>query len=208
MRLPEPAILIVTDRSLCAESLENRAEKLFRGGCRWLSLREKDLPASERLALLRRLMRVGAHFGATVGVHGDVEAAAACGSALHLGREGDPAEARRTLGDDALIGQSCHDRAELDRAGAAAVDYVTLGPAFDSIGKAGYGPAFSFQDFKDLAAASGKPTIALGGIALSTVERLRGASLAGIAVMGEAMQTPEPAVWFQRLDDGWRSIQS
>jgi thiamine-phosphate pyrophosphorylase len=84
MTLPDPPILVITDRSQCPESLEDRAEKLFRGGCRWLSLREKDLPASERLSLLRRLIAIGKNFGAQVGVHGDIDAALASGAALHL----------------------------------------------------------------------------------------------------------------------------
>lgn len=204
--LPSPAILIVTERTLCGESLESRAEALFRGGCRWLSLREKDLPAAERLALLIRLMEIGARFDAIVGIHGDLQAAASRGCALHLGADGDPAAARRVLGDPILIGQSCHTQAELDRAGASEVDYVTLGPPFASTGKPGYGPVLPLDAFRSLAATAAKPVVALGGVGESTVARLADIELAGIAVMGEAMQTPDPAAWFHRLAGIWGSI--
>ena len=54
--LPYPPILVITDRMQCAEPLEVRAAALFRGGCRWLSLREKDLEPEQRRALLERLI--------------------------------------------------------------------------------------------------------------------------------------------------------
>src|SRR5665213_2974716 len=72
--------------------------RLCRGGCRWLSLREKDLAAAERLALLQSLVELGRPYGAVVGVHDDVAAAAATEAALHLPDGVVPAEARRRLG--------------------------------------------------------------------------------------------------------------
>jgi thiamine-phosphate pyrophosphorylase len=205
VRLPDPPIFVITDRTQCDEPLENRAEALFRGGCRWLSLREKDLPAAERAALLARLMRIGTAFGAAVGVHDDIAAAAHCGSALHLPAAADPAAARPALGGAVLIGQSCHDRAELDRAGASGVDYVTLGAAFPSASKPGYAPRSPIDAFALLAGTSAKPVLALGGVTESTVGLLAGISIAGVAVMGRAMRTPEPAAWFSRLAERWRT---
>ncbi len=82
--LPWPPLLIITDRNQCPETLEARAAALFEGGCRWLSLREKDLAPASRLALLERLVDIGRKFGATVGVHDDLAASMACGTAVDL----------------------------------------------------------------------------------------------------------------------------
>ena len=72
------------------------AAAAFAGGCRWFSLREKDLPAAERRALLARAGGARAtDYGATVTVHDDIDAAVAAGAGgVHLPGGGDPAAAR------------------------------------------------------------------------------------------------------------------
>lgn len=201
MSLPDPPILIITDRRHCAEPLENRAAALFRGGCRWLSLREKDMTPPDRLALLRRLIEVAAPFGAAVGVHDDLDAAGLCGAALHLPALADIAMARRALGPTVLLGQSCHSAAELSAAEDA--DYVTLSPVFASAGKPGYGPALDVSGIATLAGQSAAPVLALGGITLQTLARLDATPIAGVAIMGEAMQTPDALAWFACIVDVW-----
>lgn len=199
MTLPDPPILVITDRTQCLEPLEARALALFRGGCRWLSLREKDLAAPARRALLDRLIAIGREFGATVGVHEDAEAALACRCTLHLPASADLAAPRRALGADALIGQSCHNAAELAASAAAGADYATLGPVFGTESKPGYRPTHAPADLAAMAARAGLPVLALGGIGAATVPRLAGTGFAGIAIMGEAMRIPDPEVWFMRL---------
>jgi thiamine-phosphate pyrophosphorylase len=195
--LPDPAILAITDRRQCGEPLEARAAALFRGGCRFLSLREKDLPAEDRLTLLGRLSALGRDYGAMLCVHDDLPAAFACGTALHLPGNGNAAEARGHLGPTALIGQSCHSRAEILAAATAGVDYVTLSPVFPSASKPGY-PALAKIDIAGLDI----PVLALGGIAFDTIARLP-AGFAGVAVMGQAMTAPDPAAWFTAIRTAW-----
>ena len=69
MRLPVPPLLVISDRRQALRPLEEIAEAAFAGGCRWFSLREKDLPPAERRALLGALMVLGRRNGATVTVH-------------------------------------------------------------------------------------------------------------------------------------------
>ena len=56
MRLPVPPLLVISDRRQARRPLEELAEAAFAGGCRWFSLREKDLPPAERRALLGALV--------------------------------------------------------------------------------------------------------------------------------------------------------
>ena len=198
--LPSP-ILVITDRRQCADTLEERAVALFAGGCRFLSLREKDMEPDERLALLRRLSALGRMFGATVGVHGDIGAAQACQAALHLPANGDITGARRLLGSDALIGQSCHSRAEMLAAAAGGADYVTMGPVFASASKPGYAPA---QDLAATIADISVSVLALGGITLDNLPLLP-AGFGGIAIMGAAMTAAAPQDWFGRLKAGFEN---
>src|SRR3954452_24234948 len=106
--LPSPPLLVMSDRAQATRPVVEIAEAAFRGGCRWFSLREKDLPADERRDLLRRLVALGRRYGAAVTVHEEVAAAVAGGAdGVHLPGGGDPAATRRLL-PSGLIGVSAH----------------------------------------------------------------------------------------------------
>jgi thiamine-phosphate pyrophosphorylase len=186
VRLPEPPLLVITDRRQARWPIETVAEAAFAGGCRWLSLREKDLDADSRLALLTRLVALGQRFGATVMVHEDVEAAiAAAAAGVHLPSGASPVAARRRLGARALIGCSTHDATQL--AAAAGADYATLSPIFPSASKPGYGPAVGITRLASAVAAIRLPVIALGGIDATNIAPCIDAGAAGVAVMGGVM---------------------
>src|SRR5258708_36501742 len=71
MPLPDPPLLIISDRSQASLPLEEVARAAFEGGCRWFSVREKDLPAGGLFQLLRLIGVLGRRYGATVTVHGN-----------------------------------------------------------------------------------------------------------------------------------------
>ncbi len=193
MKLPQPPLLVITDRHAARASLAEIAEACFAAGGRWLSLREKDLPHEERVALLRRLVAIGRPYGAYVTVHEDVAAAQAADAAgVHLPAGGSLAATRATLGDGALIGLSAHDYDDIVRAETEGADYVTLSPIFESRSKPGYGPALGVDELADLAAKSIIPVLALGGVDAGHAAACLAAGAAGIAVMGAVMAAADP----------------
>ncbi len=204
MKLPRPPILLITDRHQARAPLEEVAAAAFAGGCRWLLVREKDLPRAERLELARTLVSLAKRHGALVQVGGEPEIAKAAGAGgVHLPRGGDPAAARALLGPAALIGLSAHDLAEARRAVRRGAGYVTLSPVFESPSKPGYGPALGLAGFGRIARALPIPVLALGGI---TAERLAAcllAGAAGLAVMGEVMRAADPGAEVDRLLRAW-----
>ena len=197
MKLPDPPLLAITDRRQARRPLVETAEALFAGGCRWLSLREKDLPPEERAAVLRRLMALGRRFGATVGIHDDVLAAASA-DALHLPEGGSIREARARLGA-ILVGVSAHDAAGLARAAADGADYATLSPIFVSASKPDYGPALGLAALGAATRAAPLPVLALGGIDERTIVDAVAAGAAGVAVMGDLMRASDPKTTASRL---------
>ena len=195
--LPNPPLLVITDRGQARAPLPEVAQALFRAGVRWLMLREKDLDAAARRDLLRDLVTRGAPFGATVTVNGDLAAAQAAGAAgLHLPAGDDLAsrlaEARRALGPGALLGASCHSLEEAAAAAAAGAGYVTLSPVFESASKPGYGPALGPAGLQAMAARLAVPAIALGGVAAGNAGACLAAGAAGVAVMGAIMAAADP----------------
>src|SRR6516165_271627 len=192
MRLPVPPLLVISDRQQACRPLEEVAEAVFAGGCRWFSLREKDLPGQERRALLAALVLLGHRFGAVVTAHQDIEAVAAVGAdGVHLPSGGDPETARARL-PGALIGASAHtadQAAMLLRSGA---DYVTVSPVFLTASKPGYGPALGLEGLARIVAQAPGPVIALGGITAENAASCLGAGARGVAVMGEIMRSADP----------------
>jgi thiamine-phosphate pyrophosphorylase len=192
MNLPSPPLLVISDRSQANRPLIEIAEAAFRGGVRWFSLREKDLPPDERRATLEALVQLGASFGATVTAHDDIAAVlAAGGGGVHLPGGSDPAAARRRL-PHGLIGVSAHSTEEAAAQLASGADYVTLSPIFLTISKPGYGPAIGLDALAAATHRSRGPVVALGGIDAGNIAACLAAGAAGIAVMGEIMRAADP----------------
>jgi len=184
MALPE--LLLITDRRQCRRPLVAQVTAAVAGGCRWVSVREKDLPPAERLELVRALLPVLRAVGGVLTVHGDAESAARC-DGLHLPGGGDVAAARTRLGPGMLVGVSCHSVAAVREAAMAGADYATLSPIFPSASKPGYGPALGAAALAE-AARHRLPVLALGGITPANAPACLTQGAAGVAVMGEVMR--------------------
>lgn len=195
-RLPHPPLLVVTDRKQLAggaAALGAAADAAFAAGCRWLSLREKDLPPGEQVALARGLVERAAAFGACVTVHGSPEVALQAGAhGVHLPEKADAAAARRHLGPQALVGQSVHAPEQARAADPAVVDYIIAGPFQATASKPGYGPVLGEAGLAAIVRASPVPVIAIGGVDAATVHACLAAGAAGVAVMGTVMRAARP----------------
>jgi len=192
VRLPVPPLLVISDRRQALRPLEEIAEAAFAGGCRWFSLREKDLPSAERRALLGALMVLGRRNGATVTVHEDIDAAVAAGAdGVHLPSGGSPKAARSRL-PGALIGASAHSAEEASALLRAGADYVTVSPVFLTESKPGYGPALGLDGLARIVTQASGPVIALGGISAETAPLCLAGGAQGVAVMGEVMRAADP----------------
>ena len=197
--LPEPPLLVISDRSQAKRPLIEIAAAAFEGGCRWFSLREKDLPAAERRALLAELVALGGDYGATIMAHEDIDAVEAVGAAgVHLPSGSDPAAARRRL-PHLLIGASAHSSAEAAALLGAGADYVTLSPIFLTDSKPGYGPAIGLDTLAAAARTAPGPIIALAGIGPDNAAACIAAGARGVAVMGEVMRAAEPETTVRRF---------
>jgi thiamine-phosphate pyrophosphorylase len=199
VRLPVPPLLVISDRHQALRPLEEVAEAVFAGGCRWLSLREKDLPPEERRALLTALVAAGRRFGAVVTAHEDIDAAAAAGAdGVHLPSGGSPGAARARL-PAALIGASTHSAEEAAALLWAGADYVTVSPIFVTASKPGYGPALGLEGLARIVSQAPGPVIALGGITPENAAPCLTGGARGIAVMGEIMRAADPQATVERL---------
>jgi thiamine-phosphate pyrophosphorylase len=193
VRVPFPPVLLVTDRRQARLPLKDVVERACAAGCRWVSLREKDLPADAQVALARILMPIAQRFGARLTLHGDAALARAAGlDGVHLPAHGDGAAARAMLGPHALVGISIHSFAEAMTIDAAVIDYAVAGPAYLTASKPGYGPALGPDGLATICRATSVPVVAIGGIEADNVSAIIAAGAAGVAVMGSVMRSAEP----------------
>ena len=193
MRIPDPPLLIVTDRRQARRPLPDLVTAAVKAGCRWISMREKDLPADEQILLARALTRIAHAQGARLTVHGDAAlAAASAADGVHLPAGSDPVAARALLGAQKLIGVSIHTVTEAEGIDPGCVDYALAGPAFETASKPGYGPELGRKGVSATARAARVPVLAIGGINTARVAELIAAGAAGVGVMGSVMRAADP----------------
>jgi thiamine-phosphate pyrophosphorylase len=199
--LPAPPVLLITDRRQARRPLAEVVAAALEAGCRWVSVREKDLAAPQQVALAHQIVGVAEPFAASVLLHGDPRLAAAAGCAgVHLPAGGDVKAARTLLRPGAWVSISTHGLEEALAAAHAGADAVTLSPIFASASKPGYGPALGLERLGEVAARSPIPVIALGGIEDEAhVRACLKAGAAAVAVMGAAMRAADPAGLVGRL---------
>lgn len=190
--LPAP-LLLITDRTQNPRPLVETVAAALEGGCRWMMLREKDLPPDELLALAREIAALTSAKGATLSINSDMAAAKALKAGLHLPSDGSALAARAALGPGALIGQSAHSLAEAEKALDTGADYVTLSPIFASASKPGYGPALGIEGLRKAAARLRIPIVALAGIDAGNAAACLRAGASAVAVMGGVMRADDPA---------------
>jgi thiamine-phosphate pyrophosphorylase len=186
-------LLFVTDRRQTRRPLAEIVAAALAGGCRWISMREKDLPDDEQIPLARRLVPVVHRHGARLMIHGDATLARLAGlDGVHLPSCSDATAARALLGREALIGVSIHTAAEAAAIDPSAADYAIAGPAFETPSKPGYGPEIGRKGLAEIARAARVPVIAIGGINAARIGEVMAAGCSGVAVMGGIMRAADP----------------
>ena len=204
-RVPTGLYAITDSRLTPAATLIASVEAAIRGGTVMVQYREKSAPMAERLAQARNLQSVCAAANIPLLINDDVELAKRVGAAgVHLGQtDGSASEARRLLGDNAIIGITCHaDLALAKAAMEGGADYLAFGRFFTSSTK----PEASAAAIDILATAKkfNRPVTAIGGITTDNGERLIRAGADLLAVAGGLFEesfgaTEQNAKAFQRL---------
>ena len=204
MKLPDPPVLLISDRKLAVRPLPQVLAEAVAGGCRWIMLREKDLPEEKLRQLLEQVLAALA--GAEVSVMVNTTTALAERFSLagvHLPAHQSLPAARESLGSAFLLGQSAHSLAAVQAAARQRADYVTLSPIFPSISKDDRREPLGLEGLAATVAAASLPVVALGGITKDNAASCRRAGAAGIAVLGSVMGHPQPGAAMAELIEAW-----
>lgn len=164
-------------------------------GSRFFQIRAKDFTDRLLHEEIQQIAALCLESGARLIVNDRVDLAlAASASGVHLGQDDLPVKAaRRLLGSTAIIGLSTHTEEQFLEARAQDVDYVALGPIFDSPTKPGANRAVGCVTLARLAATTSLPVVAIGGITLENVIQVWESGAVSAAVISDIVDSPDPS---------------
>lgn len=195
-QLADARLYLCTDARSGRGDLAAFADAALGGGVDVIQLRQKGIEAREELAALAVLAAACRRHGKLLAVNDRADVAHAAGAdVLHLGQGDLPVPtARALLGDEVLIGRSCHAESEAAEAAVEpGVDYFCTGPVWPTPTKPGR-PAPGL-DLVRYAAALGtsRPWFAIGGIDLGNVGQVLDAGARRIVVVRAVTEAEDPA---------------
>ncbi len=171
------------------------------GGATAIQLRAKDLPTVRQVAVARALADLARRHAVLFIVNDRLDVALAVeADGVHLGWEDlPPAEARRLLGPERVLGVSAGNLEEARAALAAGADYLGVGPIFPTRTKADAGEAIGLEGLRAIRALSPVPIVAIGGITAENAAAVIAAGADGVAVISAVLLAPDPTAAARRL---------
>lgn len=171
------------------------AEAALRGGAGALQLREKTLRDGELLSAARALRDLTRRFGALFLVNDRADVALLSDAdGVHVGqRDLPPAEVRRLIGPDRLLGVSTHSLDQARRAVEAGADYVGVGPVYPTRTKADAVAPVTLTYVREVARARlPVPAFAIGGLKPDNLEAVLREGVLRVAVVTGVISADDP----------------
>ena len=193
-RLRTARLYFVCDARPHGAEPEGMLHAALGGGADMLELRERELDRSaiERAAATYR--RLADTHSALFIVNDDPELARVTrADGVHVGQEDiSPAEVRELLGPDAIVGLSTHSEEQVREAQDLPVDYISVGPIWETPTKEGR-PATGLELISFAAANSQLPFFAIGGIDVNNAARVVEAGARRLCVVRAIREADDPA---------------
>ena len=179
----------ITDRQwLRGAKLSDHVRLALEGGATTIQIRDKDVlshagSAEKNEAL--EIKRICHEYNAPLIINDNVQFALEIDAdGVHLGQDDmDPAEARKLLGPDKIIGVTAKTVEQAKTAESKGADYLGSGAVFGSTTKLDAKP-MTKDILKEITVSVDIPVVAIGGINADNAGSLVGTGIAGIAVVG------------------------
>jgi thiamine-phosphate pyrophosphorylase len=183
---PRPFLYAIVDTGLLgARSVGVAVAELARGGAGLVQLRVKESTDADFLAWAREAVAAARSAGVPLVVNDRADIALLAGAdGVHVGQEDlRPADVRRVLPAPAIVGLSTHNLAQLEASVGEPVDYVAIGPIFETRSKRNPDPVVGLDLVREARRRTSRPLVAIGGIAGENAYRVVEAGADGVAVI-------------------------
>jgi thiamine-phosphate pyrophosphorylase len=170
------------------------------GGVDIVQLREKELGRDEVERSAQTFRRVCDTYSALFIVNDDPYLAQSCDAdGVHLGQDDMPVdEAREILGPEAIVGLSTHSEEQLAASTEQPLDYVSVGPVWETPTKAGR-PGVGLGLVEHAAANAPHPFFAIGGIDAANAADVVAAGARRLGVVRAIRDADDPAAVAEAL---------
>jgi len=192
-RLDWARLYFVCETRPHGDDVEALLRAALAGGAGMVELRDREQPRAVVERSGRTFRRLADTYGAPFIVNDDPHLALELhADGVHLGQDDmDPAEAREIVGPDAIIGLSTHSRGQIEAASRHPVDYISVGPIWETPTKAGR-PATGLDLIREAGGATDLPWFAIGGIDASNVQEVTTAGAGRICVVRAIRDAQDP----------------
>ncbi|MEU6758743.1 thiamine phosphate synthase [Streptomyces sp. NPDC046685] len=194
-QLSDARLYLCTDARKRQGDLPQFLDAVLAGGVDIVQLRDKGMEAGEELEHLQVFAEAARRHGKLLAVNDRADVAHAIGSdVLHLGQGDIPVPAARAiLGEQVLIGRSCHAESEVDAAVAEpGVDYFCTGPCWPTPTKPGrHAPGLGLVRYA-ASLEQDRPWFAIGGIDSSNLDEVLDAGATRVVVVRALTEALDP----------------
>ena len=170
------------------------------GGVDIVQLREKELGREEIQRSAQTFRRLCDTYSALFIVNDDPFLVQTCNAdGVHVGQDdASAAEARQLLGAEVIIGLSTHSEEQLATSAGQPVDYVSVGPVWETPTKAGR-PGVGLGLVEHAAANARHPFFAIGGIDPANAAEVVAAGARRLGVVRAIRDAEQPAAVAEAL---------
>ncbi|HZM86343.1 MAG TPA: thiamine phosphate synthase [Blastocatellia bacterium] len=186
-----PKIYPITDTLISGRSHAEQVEMLAAGGASVVQLREKRASPREFYDAAREAMLIARDLGVQLIINDRVDIAIAVkADGVHLGQDDLPPDrARSLLGDTRIIGFSTHSLNQALAAESAPVDYLAIGPIYQTSTKERADPVVGLEVITAIKTRVSKPLVAIGGITFQSASSVIDAGADSVAVISDLLST-------------------
>ena len=194
MKFTLPKIYPITDTRISGLSHLDQVRRLIAGGARLIQIRDKYAAAGEFFDAAVDAIRLAREHGVNIIINDRVDIAVTSDAdGVHLGQDDlHPDDARRLLGENALIGLSTHSVEQARDAIRLPVNYIAIGPVFGTTTKADPDPVVGLDGLKAVRDEIGDfPLVAIGGITRINARSVLDAGADSVAIISDLLHDPE-----------------
>lgn len=175
----------------CQLDWVSAAEAILEGGAKILQFRHKGPFTRRVFRAAEQIAALCERAGAVYVIDDRADIARVLNAGLHLGQDDlPPREARKILGDDAVVGFSTHSEEQLRAAANEPVDYLALGPIFATRSKARPDPVVGLENLSRWRTLTDRPLVAIGGITRENAQDVLRAGADSVAVIADLYPIP------------------